>query len=339
MRYPKQFLDIIGKGPLVLETCDRLSGLVSDEDTVIVLGEAHVSAARDLLQGRDILLVGEPQGRNTAPCMGLGAILAQHRGHRGAAAFLPADHFIQNRSAFVSAMQAAEELALSGGIVTLGIVPTRPETGYGYIRRAKEALDAGGLRVYRISEFVEKPDLATARGYLSSGEYYWNGGIFIATPEAILREIEQHLPRLYDGLLQLKKALGTDGFEAELRRVYQGMEAISFDYGVMEKTQAEVYVVPCECGWSDVGTWHSLYELKQAERDEKGNLSEGEALLVDCNQTYVSSRGGRMVACLGLSNCLVVDTGDALLVADLSRSQDVRLIVDELRRRSKSELL
>jgi len=284
-------------------------------------------------------MVGEPLGRNTAPCIGLGAIMAQERGKGDVAAFLPADHVIRDTPAFLNAMRSAEELALSGAIVTLGIVPTSPETGYGYIRRGEESVEADGRKAYRVSQFVEKPDLATAQRYLSSREYYWNGGIFVATPERILGEMEKHLPQLYDGLLKLKEALGSSDFEVHLRRVYEGLESISFDYGIMEKTQSDVFVVPCECGWSDVGTWHSLYALRSSELDAKGNLSEGETLIVDCRDSYVSSRGDRMVACLGLANCLVVDTPDALLVVDISRSQEIRSIVDELRKRSREELL
>lgn len=336
---PKQFLNITGKGPMVWETCERVSPLTSDEDMVIIMGQAHVKAARELFKRRHIRMVGEPLGRNTAPCIGLGAIMAQERGKGDVAAFLPADHVIRDTPAFLNAMRSAEELALSGAIVTLGIVPTSPETGYGYIRRGEESVEVDGRKAYRVSQFVEKPDLATAQRYLSSRDYYWNGGIFVATPERILGEMEKHLPQLYDGLLKLKGALGSSDFEVHLRRVYEGLESISFDYGIMEKTQSDVFVVPCECGWSDVGTWHSLYALRSSELDAKGNLSEGETLIVDCRDSYVSSRGDRMVACLGLANCLVVDTPDALLVVDMSRSQEIRSIVDELRKRSREELL
>jgi len=336
---PKQFLNITGKSPMVVETCDRLARLVQDHEIVLVLGQKHLDDAMRLFSGRRVHMVSEPVGRNTAPCIGLGALYAQHLGCDRPVAFLPADHYIGDPPAFLKALHAAVRLAESGGIVTLGIIPNRPETGYGYIRRSGISVDIEGITAYRVSEFVEKPDLEKALFYLESREYYWNGGIFVATPETILKETRTLLPDLYKGLLRLEKALGTEGFEAELSMVYNGLTGISFDYGVMEKTQEKVYVVPCECGWSDVGSWESLYELRSADYDRDQNLADGETLLVDCERSFVSARGGRPVACLGLKNCLVIDTPDILLVADLARSQDVRKIVDRLKKAGKEYLL
>ncbi len=336
---PKQFLNITGRGPMVVDTCDRLKPLAGDEEMLLVLGHEHLKDAENLFKDRGVHMLAEPVGRNTAPCIGLGAIYARHLGYAGSVAFLPADHFIGDTSSFVKALEAAGELASSGGIVTLGIVPTRPETGYGYIRRDKGHRDVKGFSTYEVSEFVEKPDLEKALNYLESGEYYWNAGIFVATAETILNEIEAHLPGLFSGLLRLEKAFGTKGFETEFKAVYEEIKGVSFDYGIMEKTGKKVYVLPCECGWSDVGSWASLYDLRAFDHDGHKNLAEAETLLIDCEGSFVSGRGGRLVACLGLKNCLVVDTPDALLVADLDRSQDIREIVDRLRRTGNEELL
>ncbi len=338
-RLPKQFLDITGRGPMVVETCDRLASVCRDEEMILVLGKEHLEQAERLFAGRRVHLVAEPVGRNTAPCIGLGALYARYLGCRGAVAFLPADHFIGDLPSFLKALSAGAALAETGGIVTLGIPPDRPETGYGYIRRDDARVDAGGLEAYRVSEFVEKPDLDTARGYLAGGRHYWNGGIFIATPGTILKEIERLLPRLYEGLMRLEGTLGTEGFETALTEVYNGIEPVSFDYGIMEKTQGDVYVVPCRCAWSDVGSWSSLYELRTGQHDPQGNLADGETLLVDCRRNFVSAGSGRLVACLGIRNCLVVDTPEALLVADLDRSQEIRKIVDCLKERGLLKLL
>ncbi|MBW2022790.1 MAG: nucleotidyl transferase, partial [Deltaproteobacteria bacterium] len=173
----------------------------------------------------------------------------------------------------------------------------------------------------------------------ADGNYFWNAGIFVATPDTILNEIHSCLPKLYEGLQTLKGALGTDDFPKVLNEVYHSLESISFDYGVMEKTRGEVYVVPCECGWSDVGSWSSLYDLRSSEYDKAKNLVEGEALVIDCRNSFVSSRNGRVVAVLGLERCLVVDTDDSLLVADLDRAQDIRKIVDALKESGKEKLL
>jgi mannose-1-phosphate guanylyltransferase len=338
-RTPKQFLNITGKGPMVVETCDRLRPIARDDEMILVLGQAHLGEAKRLFEGRKVHMLAEPVGRNTAPCIGLGTIYAQHLGCKGAVAFLPADHFIGDPASFVQALEAAAELSLSGGIVTLGIVPNEPETGYGYIRRDQSHVDLGKFEAFNVSEFVEKPNLERARHYLDSGEYYWNGGIFVATPETILKEIKEHLPDLYKGLLRLEKALGAERFEAELERVYEELGGISFDYGIMEKTKEKVYVIPCECGWSDVGSWSSLYALKAADHDGYQNVSDGETVLIDCEQSFVLGHSGRLVACLGLKKCLVVDTPETLLVADLDRSQDIRKIVEQLKRRGEEELL
>ncbi len=336
---PKQFLNITGRGPMVVETCNRLHPLVRDDEMILVLGAEHLKEARDLFESRDVHMLAEPEGRNTAPCIGLGAIYARHLGCTGAVAFLPADHYIGHPSRFLKDLRAAGEMADRGGIVTLGIVPNRPETGYGYIRKDAGQINAGEITAYRVSEFVEKPDLETARHYLMSGEYFWNGGIFVARPQTVLKEIERYLPDLYNGLERLSAVLGSDRFESELKDVYGNLTGISFDYGIMEHTTEDVYVVPSECGWSDVGSWASLYELKSPDADALKNVSDGETLLISCENSYVSGRSGRLVACLGLKNALIVDTPDALLVADMDRSQDIREIVDRLKASGKDTLL
>jgi len=338
-RIPKQFLDITGRGPMVVETCRRLAPLARDEELTLVISREHERETRRLFAGRDVHIVSEPVGRNTAPCIGLGALFARRLGAKGAVGFLPADHFIADAGAFLQALKQAASLAENGAIATLGIVPTRPETGYGYIRAEKKQIQVGKASGYRVAAFVEKPDLETARGYLAHGDYFWNAGIFVATPEAILEEIKIHLPDLHRGLERLDDKIGTARFVREMKAVYPQLASVSFDYGIMEKTEYPQIVVPCECGWSDVGSWASLYDLRKEEWDAKGNFHEGESLLIDCERSYVSARGKKLVACLGIEDCLVVDTEDALLVADLGRSQDVRKIIDELKMMRKGKLL
>jgi mannose-1-phosphate guanylyltransferase len=324
---------------MVVETCNRLRPLASEKEMILVLGREHLEKANDLFENQDVHLVAEPMGRNTAPCIGLGAIYARYLGCSGAVAFLPADHFIADPSAFVRDLAHAGEIAQRGGIVTLGIIPTRPETGYGYIRSSKDHPDSTQPTAYRVSAFVEKPDLEQAQAYLASGEYFWNAGIFVATPDTIMKEIHHCLPDLYKALARLEQTLGTDAFEGEIEEIYPTLDSISFDYGIMEKATCPVFVLPCECGWSDVGSWASLYELKLSVRDQHQNLMEGEPLLIDCEKSFVSSRSGRLVACLGLENCLVVDTPDALLIADLDKSEKIRKIVEQLKKSKKEEYL
>jgi mannose-1-phosphate guanylyltransferase len=336
---PKQFLSITGGAPLIKDTCDRLGPLARDEEQILVMGAAHMAEAGSLFRDRPVHLLGEPVGRNTAPCIGLGALYAENLGCEGPIAFMPADHYIADVPAFLDALRKAEEIAQGGGIVTLGIVPTRPETGYGYIRRGAALSGHGEQAVYKVSAFVEKPDAQKALEYLESREYYWNAGIFVAAPGVIMEEIRVCLPGLYEGLERLKPFIGTNDFDRAMEDVYGAITGVSFDYGVMEKTQAPLHVVPCSCGWSDVGSWSSLYELRDKDYDEDGNVKQGDAELIACTRSFVSSEGGRLVACLGLEDCLVVDTGDALLVADLKKSQDIRKIVERLEKGGKESLL
>jgi mannose-1-phosphate guanylyltransferase len=310
-----------------------------DEQIILVLGHEHMQEAAALFKERRVRLLAEPVGRNTAACIGLGALYADHLESTEPVVFLPADHYVSNPGALLESIRHASEIAAAGSIVTLGIVPTRPETGYGYIQWSEERPDFWRQKAYRVKAFVEKPSLDKAKQYLVRGDYLWNAGIFVATPQTILKEIELHLPRLHDGLSRLRPALGTDSFENVLDEVYERLDSVSFDYGIMERTRSTVFVVPCDCGWSDVGSWESLYELREEEQDDNQNLKDGECLLVDCKGSFVSSRGGRLVSCLGLKDCLVVDTPDTVMVADLKKAQDVRKIIDLLKRNRKDALL
>ena len=336
---PKQFLDITGNEPMIVETYKRISDLIKDEHICIILGKEHLEEAKRLFEGKAVQIIAEPFGRNTAPCIALGALYAMHKGVNEPISFLPADHYIANKNAFLESLKIAEKVATSGGIVTLGIVPVRPETGYGYIRRDKDLTKVDGKEVYKVREFVEKPDLETAQKYLQSGEYYWNAGIFVATPETIIKETKKCLPELYEALINLKDKFEEKDFELILRKAYERAPNISFDYGIMEKTEVDVYVIPTECGWSDVGSWSSIYELKRKDWDRENNLIEGEAVLIDCRGNFISGKGGRLIACLGIKDILVVDTADALLVADLKRAQDVRKVVEKLKEEKKEKYL
>jgi len=336
---PKQLLNITGKGPMVLNTCDRLLPISKDEEMIIVLGKSHHDETRNLFADRKTNILAEPVGRNTAPCIGLGALYARHLGCNGPIAFLPADHFIGNVPAFLDCLEQAGKACESGGIVTLGIIPTRPETGYGYIRRSQDNDTSQANSVFPVSAFVEKPDMEKALEYIQSSDYYWNAGIFVATAQTILNEMNVLLPETYNVLMKLEQHFGTDNFEDKLKEVYSEIESISFDYGIMEKTAIDVSVVPCECGWSDVGSWESLYELRSEEYDDNKNLKDGDTLLVDCENSYIAGTGNRFVACLGLKNCIVIDRDDALLVADMNKSQDIGKIVDKLKSKKREELL
>ena len=312
-------------------TVGRLAEIAGDDEILIVLGRGYMAQAKEIIGDRNISIIAEPCGRSTAACIGLGALAAVKRGVDEPVAFLPSDHFIKDAAAFCDCLRRAAQVARSGAIVTLGIKPTRPETGYGYIKATEPMAGAEEHGALNVNRFHEKPSADLAQRYASSGEHYWNGGIFVARPRAILSEIERCMPELYSGLVEIERAWGGQDFDKVTDKVYTSLDAVSFDTGVMEKTVASVALIPCDAGWSDVGSWQAVYELLTPKHDARGNLARGEAIFVDCDGSFVSSKSGRTIACLGLKNCLVVDTGEALLVADLERADEIRKVAEKIR--------
>jgi len=323
---PKQFLALATDRPLIVETVNRLKGLVTPGRTYVVCGPVHARAVRRLLPRlppANVLI--EPIARNTAPAIGLATLHVQARDPDGVLAVLPSDHHVADVSGFQSVLRRAAEIARTGALVTIGIRPTRPETGYGYIRTG-EPIDGGAARV---RAFVEKPDAPTAAAYLSSGEYLWNGGIFVFTARAMRDAIERHMPELAAVLERLAPTVGTPRHAAALRKYFPKAPSVSIDYGVMEKAR-DIAVVPGDFGWSDVGSFAALPEVRPADRE--GNVVVGEgAVLVDSAGCVVVG-SGRPLGLVGLKDMVVVDSGDALLVVPRDRSQDVRAVVQALKR-------
>jgi mannose-1-phosphate guanylyltransferase/mannose-6-phosphate isomerase len=250
---------------------------------------------------------------------------------------LPADHWIERQQAFLSLLSSAAELAQREALVTLGIVPDRPETGYGYIRRGEQVrFRKSHLQseheAYRVVQFVEKPSLPAAQSYLASGAYYWNAGIFIWRAATILAEIATHLPQLHRGLEQLSPLLDQNNYEEALGEVYRQLDVISIDHGVLEKS-SRLLVLPAEIGWSDLGEWTTIHRL--SPRDERGNAWSGNVLNIDNDNTFAYGNG-RVVAMLGLKNTVVIDTDDALLVCAQDRTQEVKTVVQQLQTRGAS---
>jgi mannose-1-phosphate guanylyltransferase len=335
---PKQFLDLAGEGPLLAATVRRLPPLALPADTYVVCGPAHARAARRLLKGvpaANVLV--EPCARNTAPCVGLAALHVAARDRKGVMLMLPADHHIARPDAFRAALAQAAGLAAKGHIATIGIRPHAPETGYGYLKvGAKLPKGRGRAGAHRVERFVEKPDVITAARYLADGHYLWNSGIFAFRADVILDEIRRAMPVLGEQLGAIQKALGTPAYKRTLARVFPDCPSISIDYGVMEKSQ-QIVVVPADFGWSDVGSFAALPDVRST--DHVGNVAEGEALVIDGQNNVVLAVGGRPVAVIGLEGVVVVDAGDAILVCKKDRAQDVRKAVDELARRGRDEVL
>jgi len=331
---PKQFLPLTTNQPLIADTQTRLRGLAKPKDTFVVCGKAHqrlVKASVKALPPKNVLV--EPAARNTAPAIALAALHVAAREPQGILAVLPSDHHVANVAEFQRVLQAAATVAQEGYLVTLGIKPSRPETGYGYIR-VGEPLPGEARKVLA---FVEKPDLETAQGYLASGDYLWNGGIFVFRADAILSAFEEHMPELWKGLEKLRAALGKRTYAGVLAKVFPKLPSTSIDYGVMEKAK-NIAVVPGDFGWSDVGSFAALPEVRP--QDEKGNVISGKgAVVVDCEGCVVLAGDKKPLAVVGLRDVVVVDAGDAFLVVPKDKSQDVRKVVEALKARKLDALL
>ncbi|MBI2267431.1 MAG: mannose-1-phosphate guanylyltransferase [Armatimonadetes bacterium] len=331
---PKQFIPIISERTMIQETLERTANLADPARHVIVIHESHRPFLNQLPETSKMLILEEPLGRNTAPCIGLAAVHLVSRNPDEPMVVLPADHFIGNVAEFGKVLTGAAALAEKGHLVTVGIPPTSPETGYGYIQKGEPLTGEGGGEVFKVRRFVEKPNREKALEYLRSGEYLWNAGIFSFTPKVILEEIRNLLPDLHASLSAVADAVHSSRYPAILAEEYRKVKSLSIDYGVMEKTQRSLVTVPGHFGWSDVGSWKALYELRESEHCAEGNLAEGETLVVDTRGSCILSRGKRLVAVLGMESLLVVDTEDAVLVANLEQSQNLRKLVEELEKKN-----
>jgi mannose-1-phosphate guanylyltransferase len=333
VKIPKQFLTIIGSRTLVEETFFRVTPIIGKEQIYLVVNRLHRKLTEKIFQRHGVKILDEPVPRNTAAGIGLAAIHIRKEAGDVPLVILPADHFIADKKKFRNVLRAGISLVAEGGIATIGIAPTRAETGYGYIQKGKKLARVRGYEVFQVERFIEKPNQKTARRYLKSGDYLWNGGIFLFTTETILKEIGRHLPELHQGLRVIEGAIGTSKYGKLLEEVYRDLDNISIDYGVMEKTETSVYTIPGRFGWSDIGSWASLYDLNRDRFDKRGNLLKGKGLIHDTENTFVYSNSGRLVSTLGLKDLLIVDTPDALLLADKRRSQEVKKIIGELKKR------
>ena len=326
---PKQFLRIEGERSLLEATLDRLQPVVDAGNALIVTGAEHARGeAYQALHDFQKLL--EPVGRNTAPAIALAAAWLSRNGEDPVLVVLPADHVIRDLPAFHEALHRAIAAAEDGALVTFGIRPTRPETGYGYIRAVTD-----GSTVVPVERFTEKPDQETAEGFLADGNYWWNSGMFVWKASSILAEVERHLPEVHAVLQRIRVEWdGSDGDpQVAVEAHFAAMPSISIDYGVLERSD-RVRLVPCDIGWSDVGSWDAVHDL--AVQDERGNALHGNALAIDCENTMLHG-DRRLVAAVGVRDLCVVETADAILIAPRGQTQRVREVVDELSRRNAAE--
>jgi len=327
--YPKQFLPLAGELTMLQATWKRVAPIAARGPLVIANEEHRFVAAEQLQQvgAEPAAIILEPVGRNTAPAIAVAALEATRDGADALLLVLPSDHVITNETAFRSAVQAAAAAAEAGKLVTFGIVPTGPETGYGYIKAA----DGQGLRA--VERFVEKPDLDTATGYVSSGQYYWNSGMFLFKASRYLQELERFQPAMLAGSRQAWQQARRDADFTRLDKdAFTAVPSDSIDYAVMEKT-ADAVVIPLDAGWNDVGSWTALRDVSQQDGD--GNAHQGDVIAIDCRNTYAYAQ--RLVALVGLDDVVVVETDDAVLVGKADRMQDVKTVVAQLKAEGRSE--
>jgi mannose-1-phosphate guanylyltransferase len=332
---PKQ---VLGMGPdpsrsLIAHTLRRVEALCHPEQMLVATGESLIDVTREALPYLgESSFIAEPVARNTAPCIAWGAQVIARRDPEAVVMVLPSDHHIADEAEFQRILSLALDSASRGVITTVGIRPTRPETGYGYIE-AEEEREPGVLAAKR---FVEKPDRETAQRYVEGGKHFWNSGMFFFRAADMLRAVEQHLPQVHQGLGVIAAAVGKGSrAEAEAtRQAFASMPSISIDHGIMEKV-SPLAVVPGSFGWSDLGSWHTIWEL--GARDSADNVGPDDALFVDAERNLIedlrSNKTKRIVALLGVSDLCVVETDDAVLIMPRERAQDVRSVVDELGRR------
>jgi mannose-1-phosphate guanylyltransferase len=335
--YPKQALKLVGDQTLIQQAVSRLEPQIPADQIFVITRQEHVEPLSIQVPEvpRENFIV-EPEGRGTAPAIGLAAMHLQKRDPEAVMAVLTADHHIVDEAGFRRALKAAEEVARDGYLVTMGIKPTFPSTGYGYIQQGDFLRTVESLAAYRAVRFTEKPDPEEAARLVNSGDYTWNSGMFIWQVERILEEFRRQMPDFYDKLQKIAAVSDPLEYEKLLARIWPTVEKETIDYGVMEGAE-NVAVIPVEIGWTDVGSWASLVDVLPS--DENGNTVVGNHLGIDTRDMLIVGDGEKLVATIGLEGLVIVDTEDAILVCTKEREQDVRTMVKLLEDEGRDNLL
>ncbi len=333
---PKQLLALFSNRTMLQETCDRITPVIPIDHVFIITNEGYVDAVREQLpELPPENVIGEPEGHGTLPAIGLGALYIQRKDPRAVMISLHADHYIERAEAFRRAIVDAVEVASRGYLVTLGVQPRSPETGYGYVHRGGRIASLGDCVAYDVAEFMEKPDEPTATRFVESGEFYWNSGIFAWKIETLWQEYERLQPAIQKQLGRIGKALGTPRARSTLQRIWPSIPTETIDVGIMEKSKRAA-VIPIDVGWSDVGSWATLLDLLPS--DGSTNVVVGDHVGVDTSSSLLYSPN-RLIATVGLKDMIVVDTGDAILVCPKDRAQEVKHIVEVLKQNNKHKYL
>ncbi|MHC1681572.1 MAG: mannose-1-phosphate guanylyltransferase [Clostridiaceae bacterium] len=337
-KLPKQLLSLTGNSKTMIQlTVDRVKSLVDYENIYIVTNNEFSNIISDQLPEiptENILI--EPLSKNTAPCIGLAAIHIAKKNRDSTMIILPSDHLIQDKKEFENILKAGTEVAGRGdNLVTIGITPTYPEIGYGYIKFDTLKEQVNGCFVNKVHRFIEKPDIEKAEHYIKTGEYLWNSGMFICKVSTILICFKKYMPSLYQGLMKIEKAIGEVNEEEILIREFEKFENISIDYGIMERAE-DVYIIPGNFGWDDVGSWTSLQRIQGT--DEDGNTIGGNIVSVDTKDCILQGKG-KLIATVGIENLIVIDTEDATLICSKDKCHDIKKLLTEIRNNRKENYL
>jgi len=333
--YPKQALKLVGEKTMFQYAVERIRSIFPPERILVVTLARHASILMEQvpeLPAQNFIL--EPEGRGTAPAIGLAAIHLANHDPEACMVTLTADHSITKTQHFCEVLSAAEKVAV-GRLVTLGIQPSSPSTGFGYIHQGALAGVENGFPFYAVERFTEKPDLATARQMLDSEEYSWNSGMFVWRVKRLLKEFKRQMPDFYAQLMEVKAALGTPEYRAVLERVWPQVSQETIDYGIMEGA-LDVVVIPVDIGWTDIGSWGSLFDLLPADADE--NVFVGPHIEIDTKRTMVFGEK-RLVAVMGVQDLVIIDTQDVVMVCAREREQDVKALVEYLKQTQQVNLI
>lgn len=333
---PKQLLCMVSNHTMIQDTITRLSGITDLSDPIIVCNEEHRFTIAEQMREIDInpsAIILEPFGKNTAPAVAIAALQSQKEAKDPVLLILPADHVIGDVAAFHSVVETGYQAALDGKLVTFGIVPNAPETGYGYIKAGSKQNDE---QVFCVDKFVEKPDAETAKSYINDGSYYWNSGMFMVRASTYLQELKSHNSEMFECS---KESLISATIDMDFIRldsnVFEKCPADSIDYAVMEKTSS-ASVIPVDMEWNDIGSWSALWEVGVS--DENGNVIHGDVVLEDTNDSYIHA-DSRLVTAVGLSDHVIVETADAVLVTHRNKTQNVKNIVERLKKENRDEAI
>jgi len=326
--HPKQFLNIDGKESFLQATYRRVSDLFGSGNTYLVIREELKERVISQLPGISPKnIIAEPMGKDTAACIGLGSIwIRKEKGDVPIVVF-PADHLIRNEERFKQVILVAVRCAKRGFLVTIGIKSTRPEIGYGYLQTGEKLGDINGIPFFKVERFIEKPSQKKTEKFFKEGNFLWNGGIFAWKPSTILNQIKKHLPRVYQGVIRISKALGTKEERKVIREVYLSFPKVSIDYGVMEKASL-VIAVPGDFFWDDIGNWRALERI--FPQDKHGNIIRGIVQERDTNNCILINKEDHILGTIGLSNLIIVNTERGLLIMDKERAQEVKDLVKQL---------